>query len=206
VSFVGKTSVNANAAAHSVALPAGVTAGDGMLLFATANSATATINDPAGWTLLRQVRSAAGITTKLWQRRAGSGEPATVNVTLGALAKTDVLLLAYRGTAPIGPVVAAEAGIAETAPAASHVTPGLTTSGDALIVSYWADNSSATTAWTEPAGVTVRSTSFGTGGGQITSLAADSGGPVAAGTHGGLVGTANSSSGKATMWTVALSD
>jgi PKD repeat protein len=206
VSFVGKTSVNANAASHQVAVPAGVAAGDGMLLFATANSATATINDPAGWTLVRRVQSPNGITTKLWQRRAGANEPATVNVTLAALAKTDILLTAYRGTAPTGSIVAAEAGVAETASTGAHVTPKITTSGAAWIVSYWADNSSATTAWTAPAGQTIRSTSFGIGGGRICTLSTDTGGPVAAGEQGGLTGTANSVSAKATMWTVALTD
>jgi len=206
VSFAGKTSVNANSASHQVAVPAGVTAGDGMLLFVTANSGAVTINDPAGWTPVRTVQSANGITTKLWQRVAGAGEPATVTVTLSAAFKTDLLLTAYRGTAPTGPVVAAHDGVAETVTTGAHVTPLLASAPEGWVVSYWADNSSATTAWTEPAGQIVRSTSYGIGGGRICSLATDSGAPVAAGDQGGLTGTANGLSSKATMWTVVLTD
>ncbi len=206
VSFVGKTSVNANSASHQVALPAGVTAGDGLLLIGTANSATATINDPAGWTPVHTVQSATGITTRLWQRVAAADEPASVPVTLSAAFKTDLTLLAYRGTAPTGPVVSAFAGTAETTSTDSHATPGLELSGAAWVVSYWADNSSATTAWTGPDGQTVRNTACGIGGGRICSIAVDSAAPVGAGTVAGLTAVANAPSGKATMWTIALTD
>ncbi len=208
VSFVGKSSANGNSTSLAVARPAGVAAGDGLLLFATAALGTATMADPAGWTPVRTVASTAsgtGIVTKVWQRVATAAEPASVTVTLSALAKSDLLYLAYRGTAPAGPV-AVDAGAAETASTGAHVTPEATSTSSAWVLSYWADNSSATTAWTAPAGQTARSTSFGTGGGRVTSLATDSGAPVAIGTQGGLTATANSSSAKATMWTIVLSD
>jgi PKD repeat protein len=205
VSFVGAANSNGNATSRQVTRPAAVTTGDGMLLFGTVASATVTMADPAGWTPVRTVLSASGITTRLWQRVATAGEPATVTVTLSALAKADVTLLAYRGTAAAGPV-GAHQGVAETATTGAHVTPQLTTASTAWIVSYWADNSSATTAWTAPGGQTVRNTLCGTGGGRICSLTTDSGAPVGAGNQGGLTATADSASGKATMWTVALTD
>jgi hypothetical protein len=206
VSFVGATGVNANAASHQVALPAGVTAGDGLLLFATANSGTATINDPAGWTLVRTVQSASGITTKLWQRVAQANEPTSVAMTLGSIQKTDIALLAYRGTAPAGPVVSVSEASAETASTTTHVTPQVTSGASAWALSYWADNSSATTAWTAPDTQTVRNTAYGIGSGRICSLVTDSGTPLPEGVQGGLTATANSASGKATMWTVILTN
>jgi PKD repeat protein len=205
VSFVGKSSANANATTHTVARPAGITAGDGLLLFATAASPTVTMADPAGWTPVRTVQAANGITTRLWQRVATAAEPANVTVTLSGLAKADLLYLAYRGTAAAGPV-AVQAGVAETASTTAHVTPQATSTSSAWVLSYWADNTSASTAWTAPAGQTVRSTSFGTGGGRITSLATDSGAPVDIGVQGGLTATANATTAKATMWTIVLSD
>jgi hypothetical protein len=42
------------------------------------------------------------------------------------------------------------------------------------------------------------------GGGRISVLLADSGGSVPAAPYGGLTATANSSSGRAVMWTIAL--
>jgi PKD repeat protein len=206
VSFVGKSSANLTSASPQVTLPAGVAARDGLLLFASVASPTVTLDDPAGWTPVRTVQSATGITTKLWQRVATAGEPSAVTVDLSAAAKVDLLLSAYRGTAPTGPVVTASEAVAETTSTPAHATPQLTTAVAAWTVSYWADNSSATTAWTAPAGETVRSTSFGTGGGRICSLATDSGVPVAAGPRGSLTATSNATTGKATMWTIALSD
>jgi hypothetical protein len=71
-------------------------------------------------------------------------------------------------------------------------------------LSYWADKSSATTAFTLPGSVTQRGAICGTNAGHVCSVLGDSGGPVAAGTYGGLVATADSSSANATMWTVLL--
>jgi PKD repeat protein len=205
VSFVGAASSNGNTTSQTVTRPAGVTAGDGMLLFGTVAGTTATMADPAGWTLVRTVQSASGIATKLWRRTATAAEPASVTVTLSALAKASLTLLAYHGTAAVGPV-SVESGVAETVTQAAHTTPQVTSTGTNWVVSYWADNSSATTAWTAPAGQTTRSTSLGSGGGRITSLATDSAAPLPAGTQGGLTATADSASGKATMWTVVLTD
>jgi hypothetical protein len=65
--------------------------------------------------------------------------------------------------------------------------------------------SSTTTSGTTPASVTVRSTSIGTGSGWITSVAADGGTNIAAGSSfGGLTATTNAAGSKATMWTVVL--
>ncbi len=204
VSFVGAANTNINATTVQVTRPAGVTAGDGMLLFGTVASGTATMSDPAGWTPVRTVQ-ASGITTRLWQRVAGASEPTTVTTTLSALVKSDLTLLAYRGTAA-GAVVAAHNGVAETATTGAHVTPSLTTASPAWIVSHWADNTSATTVWTAPGGQTVRVTGCGTGGGHICSISTDGGAPAAPGNQGGLTATADSANVKATMWTVALTD
>ena len=62
------------------------------------------------------------------------------------------------------------------------------------VVSYWGDKSSTTTAWTAPAGQTVRDQSYGSGGGRVTSLVTDGAGPVGAGTVAGLVARTNAAS------------
>jgi hypothetical protein len=88
---------------------------------------------------------------------------------------------------------------------AGHTTPTVDVSdGQAWALSYWADNTSATTGWNLPGGVTPRSTVCGTGGGHICTAAADSNGPVSSTPYGGLTATADSTSGKAVMWTVIL--
>ncbi|MGZ4567103.1 MAG: hypothetical protein ACXVXR_09780 [Blastococcus sp.] len=69
----------------------------------------------------------------------------------------------------------------------------------------WSDKQSAAREWTPPAsGTTVRSSLAGIGAGDLATLVADSGGPVAAGTVGGLTATVPTASNRATMLTVVL--
>eukprot|EP01032_Pedospumella_encystans_P006383 gene6383-7645_t len=60
VSFVGANRSTSNATAHRVAVPAGVQAGDTLLLYLTLNDSTVTPAAPAGWTALDNV-SASGV-------------------------------------------------------------------------------------------------------------------------------------------------
>jgi hypothetical protein len=87
----------------------------------------------------------------------------------------------------------------------SHTTPNaaVTTAGS-LAVSYWADKSSTTTAWTLPAGVTARQSFFDKGSAYITSQLADSGSTVGVGNYGTKKATTNAASGKAVEWTIIL--
>jgi hypothetical protein len=112
-------------------------------------------------------------------------------------------VLAYSGVA--ADPFEAIASAAETVNRSTHTTPGVTVPTDrSLVVSYWADKSSATTSWTDPALQVRRSTSVGIGSGRITSLATDSGGGSSAGPSAGLTATADSASAKATMWSVVI--
>ena len=73
------------------------------------------------------------------------------------------------------------------------------------MVSYWSDKSANTTAWTAPAGVAERDqVAADPGAYRFSELTADSGGPVPAGTYGGLTATTNATSDKAVMWTIVL--
>ena len=52
LTFVGTSNTAGNRTSHTVTIPAGVQAGDTLVAFLTTNSTTATVTDPAGWTLL----------------------------------------------------------------------------------------------------------------------------------------------------------
>src|SRR5688572_4490234 len=52
LAFVGSGNTAGNRTNHTVAIPAGVVAGDVLVAFLTTNTTNTTINDPAGWTLL----------------------------------------------------------------------------------------------------------------------------------------------------------
>ena len=203
LAYVAANSTNGNRTVHAVQVPAGVQAGDALLLFFTGNLETVTISGPAGWTGVHAV-SPSGVAGRLWSKVAtGSDGGSTVTVTSSAITKSDLTVAAYRGTAasPIG----ASAVKVDTATATSHTTPTVSvTDPGGWLVSYWADKSSSTTAWTTPAGQSVRSGSTGTGGGHITSVLTDGNGPVSPGTRGGLTATTNAPGSRAVMFTVLL--
>ena len=192
-----------NATKAAVTVPAAVRAGDAMLLLVSANRVDSTLAAPAGWTRLQQVTDST-MQSALWWRTATATDPgSTVTVTASVTTKTDVQLLAYSGTAATP--VAAFAALAEPGTTASHRTPTVSvTSPGAWLVSYWADKTGTSTGWTSPAGVTRRLQSVGTGGGHIASLTGDSGGPVAAGTAGGIAATSTVSGNMAVMWSIVL--
>jgi chitodextrinase len=206
IDFRAAAHTQVNAVTARLTVPAAVQPGDGMLLFATFNTLLANAPAaPAGWTAVAR-QDAGSMTTVLWQRTADASDPgATVTVDAGATMKIDVQFAAYAGTATAA--VAQTATAADQTTKAGHVTPTVTVAGrGSRVVSFWADKSSTTNSWTAPASVTVRSTSIGTGSGRITSLLADDGTNVAAGSAaGGLTATTDTAGAKATMWTVVLS-
>ena len=73
-------------------------------------------------------------------------------------------------------------------------------------MSYWADRSNTSTAWTAPAGVTVRQPGIAsdTGNAHAIGLLADSNGPVASGAQGGLTATANGDSSRGASVSILL--
>jgi hypothetical protein len=107
--------------------------------------------------------------------------------------KGNVQLAAYSGTSTTSPV-AGFAGAASHVTATTAKTPTVTApaAGDWL-VSSWTAKSSGVSSWAAPGGVASRNLAVGTGGGQLTALLGDSGGPVSAGPAGGLTATANQS-------------
>jgi PKD repeat protein len=203
VEFVGSDNVNANAPTFTVTVPAGVAAGDALLLILGTNDPAPSITGPAGWTLVETVAS-SGQAGRLWRKVATATDAGSqVRVQTSAFVKADLTLLAYSGTSS-NPVAASATG-SETVSRTTHTTPTVPTSViGGRLVSYWAEKSSATTVLTPPTGVTAREASTGGGSGRITALAADSDDPVVPGTVGGLTATANSASARVLMFTVVL--
>jgi PKD repeat protein len=204
IAFVGSSSATANARKVSVTVPAGVVAGNGMLLFATAANSTTTLTPPAGWASVDS-EIGSGIQTQVWQQVAGdTSAGSTVTVNLVDTAKVTLMVAAYSGTSSSTPV-AQEAISSESVVQAGHITPTLATSlTGAWLVSYWADVSASTTGWTTPPAQTVRASAAGTNTGHVTSVLADLNGPLTIGNVGGYIATASSASAKAAMATLVL--
>ena len=202
IAFRAAASTSGNTTSHTVTVPGAVEDGDFMLAFISVNNASTSVSTPTGWSLL-DTQVDGTMQTRVFTRIAAGDAGSEVTVTLGARYKADLVMVAYSGVDAASPILgyasAGQAGVSAT-----HVTPMLITGVDgAMIISYWADKTSATTTMTPSAGVTRHFNSM-SGGGRITALLVDGGTTVAAGNHGGLTATADATAGKATMWTIAL--
>lgn len=204
ITFVGSNQTTANATSQTVNVPAGTAAGNALVLVASSASSDA-LTAPAGWTQVATSAAGTSMTSTVWSRVATAGDlGGSVTVSYGALHKGSLQLLAYAGTDATTPVLLATSASTTTS-AATETTPSATVSGSASwVLSLWQAKSSGISGFTTPVGQTLRSNAFGTAGGQVSALATDSGGPVAAGAYGGLVTTVNASAGSATTFTVVL--
>ncbi len=193
VAFRAAAGVNANTVTPTFTVPAGVQAGDAMALLVTTKSGT-THAAPAGWSAVASGSSTA-VNTSVFQKVATAADAgSSLTVTLSELTKSDVRLLAYSGTAAAAPWSATIA--TDVATTTSHPAPATTVdTPGSWVVWYWADKSAATTtSWAPPAGVTARSTAFGTGATYISSLTGDLGTSSAIGAVPGPAATTNAAS------------
>ncbi len=203
IGFVAQANTNGNGTSETVTVPSAVVAGDGLILIATGTT-TGSLTAPAGWTLLGSKTGGSALTTTAWEKVA-TGADANSPVTIGfpAVVHGTVQLLAYSGTNAAAPV-AASASSAIQQGGTSYTTPtsNVPANGD-VVLSYWAAKNSSVTAWTTPAGQTIRSVADGSGGGRINSVATD-GGPATTGPTGGLAASVNGSAGAFAAWTIVL--
>ncbi len=208
VAFVGSAgSVSNGTMAPTVTLPSGVQVGDTMLLFLGAASSPRTYTTPAGWTLLESEDGASAMSARAWTKKAVQADTvanAKVSLTASATTKTEMTVAIYRGTDGTNPIVVSASTI-DNAAGAAHTSPAVTATDDtSWLVTYWADRSDTTTAWTAPAAATVRRTAAGTGSSHVAALLGDSNGPVAPGAQGQLTATANGASSRGASFSILL--
>ncbi|HEX3907137.1 MAG TPA: PKD domain-containing protein, partial [Mycobacteriales bacterium] len=201
ISFVGANAHDGNATSETVTVPAASQVGDALLLFDSYASTSATTTVPAGWTQVGTSTSHNGLITAVYERTVQAGDPgSSVKVSYSATVKAAVTVADY---ASASGTVEMEASNVDTS-TASHVSPTLNgLSNGSFAVTFWTDKSTGTTAWTPPSGVTKEADVYGSGGGAVSSLVADSGGSVS-GTYGGLTATTNATSGSGAEWTIGL--
>jgi len=202
VNYVGSTISAGSNASPTVSVPAGAVIGDRLLLALSVNTTSRTFADPSGsgWTLLDD-RVAGDMRAVFWTKAVAAGDPTSVSVPLSGSAKYTATLAAYTGMAPGTPTYSATV---DTINRTNRVTPAISVPEGARIVSYWADKSSTTTAWTLPSTVSSRATACGTSTGRICSAFADSGHSLSAGVQPGVTANTDVASNKATTWSVVL--
>jgi len=204
IAFVGSSVNQGNVSTPNTVVPAATAAGDRMVLVLSLNNVTTIPGSPTsgvtGWTLLDSTVSGTMQTLVYTKVAAGSDAGKTVRFSMDTAAKYTLTLASYSGDMLAPQLVKAS----ETVVQAGHTTPTLEAAEGDWAVSYWADKSSATTAFTLPGGVAQRQAICGANAGRICSAFADSDGGVSAGTYGALTATADSASANATMWTILL--
>ncbi|MCB0919399.1 MAG: PKD domain-containing protein [Actinobacteria bacterium] len=202
VEAVGSATASENETSTSLTIPSVVESGDLMLLFVTTNEAVDVASVPSGWELIGE-EPGRQIVTRLYQRVASASDAgSTLTVEMATVIKTDLTLLAYRGASPVDPA-SDWASASESDKAMEHAAPGLAAwDGASVIVNYWSDKTSSATGWSAPSSHTLRSESVGSGGGRITSLAADL--SWATGAVPSFTAASDAETSKATMWSVRL--
>lgn len=186
----------------AVEVPASVRAGDGLVLVLSTNSAV-TGSTPAGWTLAATQTDAGRMTTQVFTRVAAAGDPGTsVTTSFAERSAVTLQLMAYSGTSASGPVASVVG--AAGGPGTSHTTPTATAPAGAWVLSIWSDKSPTARQFLPPAQLAERSNLAATGNGDVATLVADSGGPVAGGIVGGLTATVPTPSSRSTVLTVVL--
>ncbi|NAZ16803.1 PKD domain-containing protein [Glutamicibacter soli] len=191
-----------SAMTHSVAIPASVQAGDLLVAVFSTNQYSEAISAPSGWEQHAQAATAS-MQSAMFSRVATAADAgATLNVTSGIYARGTLVVSVYRDAQVSAASFTMEG---ETSSKATHVTPEATAVAGDWVLSYWADKSALTTAWSIPSTQAERQTGAGAGAGHLSWMLADSGDEVSAGTVGGLTGTANSSTANAVMGTVVIS-
>jgi PKD repeat protein len=205
VSYVGSASTNGSRTTHSVTTPSGVQAGDTLLLFLTTNSSATTITAPAGWSEVR-AGGVDGLRAEVWSKTATAADAgASISVRTSSTIKSDLTVGAYRANdMGTGAVSASSLSFSSSATTQLTTPQGDVTTTGAWLVSYWGAKSSNVVTLTPPASEELRSGSTGTGSGNITAALADSDGPVAVGTRGGLTTTASASTSRGAMVSVVI--
>lgn len=205
IEYVESAVSTGNSSSPTVTVPAAATPGDRLLMVLSHNNLTRVVNAPTGVTGWTQLDSLAAGTmgTVAWTKVVESDDPGTpVTVPLSGGAKHTLTLAAYTGTEATPSIDFESATFVATT--SSRRTPTVTASAGDWVVSYWADKSSTTTAWTPLGSVTTRRTACGADGGRICSVLADSGAALPPGPYGNVEATTDAPSDQATMWSFVL--
>jgi PKD repeat protein len=202
VTFVASAANNGSRTSHVVTIPAGVQAGDQLVLFLTTNSDVA-ITGPSGWSEVRTTDGGTGFEGRLWTRTAvASDAGANVAATTTATVKSDVTVAAYRSNTGAASVAATDLTTASSV--TSLATPQVALGSGSLVVDYIGVKAASTVTATLPGDLTQRRSTAGSGSGAIYAWLADSGDYLSGGSFGGSTVTLSGTAGRALVYSVVV--
>ena len=201
ISFVDRATATANASSVALTVPATVEAGDTMVLTG-ALSSTTSVTGPAGWTAVSDPAPTGVLRSIVWTKTATAGDAgSTVRVTMDAVHRGSLDLGVYRGASTTQPVAVTATQDSSTS---THTTPAATVPGGSWVVSVWTEKSSATTKYTVPGNLTLRSEVYVSGSASRASIAAADPNAAQGGAVAGSTATTDTVSGKGINFTVVL--
>jgi hypothetical protein len=196
------TVAGATGTAVSASLPAGIVAGDLILVCLTNNTGSGTTaTTPTGFTLLRRVNDGTTLTDDFFWKRAAGGET-TVTSTLSVSSKWLVHAVVLTGVVSTGSPFVVESGQGEpnTTAVTAHDTPSVTnTNSGAWALTSFSTRGGTAATWTPPTGQTELLDSTTSSTSQIASSLNSSEAAVAAATQ-FYTATSTFGSALATAW------
>lgn len=202
---VATTFNNSTTAATTLTLPAGILAGDVMLLQMVSSDTVAgaaiTVG-PTGWTTLVAHTSQSSMSYAVYWKVFVDGET-SASITLAAARDVQLGVVAYSNVNQAAPIDVS--GSASKAVSTTDITaPSVTTTGpDRRIVRLYSERSSTATTATTPTGTTFRASSFGIGAPSTSLLIVDTK-QESAGATGSALSTFSAASFNGVGLTVAL--
>ncbi|KRF13769.1 hypothetical protein ASG90_13090 [Nocardioides sp. Soil797] len=202
ISFVGSaTGRSGNFKTQSADIPTGVQPGDAMLMMLT-RTTPSSWSQPSGWTEVDTYANAS-LTTTVWRKTATAADVGSkVTMDANSWTHSSLNVLVYRGVDDTNPLV--DFAHSSSTNTTAHTAPNVTAGDGDWVVSIWGERSGQTTAWTAPSTLTQRDVTSDSGSLTVTSLAADSDGPVAAGTFSGSTAETDVSVARGIAWSLVL--
>lgn len=148
------TTLNLSSNSVQVTVPTGTVNGDLLLALIYFNDSTVNITAPAGWTIVDSINTTITAKAILYSRIALS-EPANYTWNFDLTARNHGLMTAYSGANTVSPINAH--GVQGNDLGSNCIAPSITTVVDnCLLVFLGQMDSSLSTTWTAPAGMTER--------------------------------------------------
>ena len=157
----------------TVQLPNNAQAGDVAIAFVTVNVSSTVATAPLGWVYADDQINGQIRTYVYWRTLTAAEAGSNATFSLSSSAKSDLTISTFRGVDGANPIAAL--GTTATASTRSeHVAPALNFVGEATIVQYWAERTSASTEIFAAPDLATLSTSIGSLNARInTTLALD---------------------------------
>lgn len=143
----------------SLPLPTGAVAGDALVAGVAVRSSSVSLTPPSGWVQTINASEGSGIRMIVFQKVAGSGEPASFTWTFSGSVAAAGVIASYSGVHTGQPVEAADGW--GNGSSRSITAPGISTSSGAMLLNFSA--TSVATTITPPTGMTERADQAGTG-------------------------------------------